>query len=130
MKTLLAKLCANRFVTCSPDGVLHLTWRQCTVHMMHLDLVQVVKFLALIKDQVQPGFSYGDTCCQVSQGQQDRVELWLLGVGFLVQPDEIGELLLLGQVAACHYHTIENDPIRILVDPELPTYPEIVLSLN
>lgn len=130
MKTLLAKLCANRFVTCSPDGVLHLTWRQCTLHLMNLDLVQVVKFLTLIQKQVQPGFSYGDTRCQVSQRQQDRVELWLLGVGLIVTAQELGELLLLGQMAISHYRTIAYDPVRILIDAELPSYPEMVLSLN
>lgn len=130
MKTLLAKLCANRFVTCSPDGVLHLTWRQCTLHLMNLDLVQVVKFLTLIQEQVKPGFSYGDACCQVSQRQHGRLELWLLGVGLMLTTQELGELLLLGQMAISHYRTIEYDPIRILIDAELPSYPEMVLSLN
>ncbi|MBX3015558.1 MAG: hypothetical protein KF832_28815 [Caldilineaceae bacterium] len=130
MKTLLAKLCANRFVTYSPDGVLHLTWRQCTMHIMRLDLVQVVKFLELIQAQLRPGFRYGDACCQVSQEAQDQVEVWLWGVGFMLTTQELGELLLLGQMAIRHAQTIEQDPVRILVDPELPTYPEMVLSLN
>jgi len=130
MKTLLAKLCANRFVTCSPDRVLHLTWRQCTLHLMNMDLVQVVKFLESIQAQIVPGFAYGDVYCRVSQSQRDRVELWLFNVGFIVSPAELGELLLLGKTAVGHYETIAHDPIRRLMDAELPTYPEMVLSLN
>lgn len=130
MKTLLARLCANRFITCSPDGVLHLTWRHFTLHIMNMDLIQVVKFLELIKDQLTPGFTYGDSHCTVNWGQFNRVELWLLGVGFILEPEELRELLVLSKTAVGHFRTMENDPIRFLMDAELPTHPEMVLSLN
>ena len=130
MKTLLAQLCANRFITCSPDGVLHLTWRQCTLHLSHLDLMQIVQFLEQVEAKWQPGFIFGDRSCQICQSQGDRVILWLLGVGFMLTPEEIGELHRLGSMAVKRYHTIAHDPIRILVDAELPSYPAMVLSLN
>ncbi len=130
MKTLLARLCANRFITCSPDGVLHLTWRHFTLHMMSMDLIQVVRFLESINEQITPGFTYGDSCCTVRWEQANRLELWLFGVGFSLQPEELSELLMLSKQAVAHSKTVENDPIRLLMDAELPTYPEIVLSLN
>ena len=130
MKTLLAKLCPNRFIACSPDGVLHLTWCQCTLHLSKLDLLQIVQFLEQVQGKLQPGFIFGDRYCQICQPQDDRVILWLLGVGFSLTPGEIGELHRLGSVAVNKYQTIASDPIRILVDAELPSYPEIVLSLN
>ena len=130
MKTLLAKLCANRFIACSPDGVLHLTWCQCTLHLSNLDLLQIVQCLEQVQGKLQPGFVFGDRYCQICQPQDDRVILWLLGVGFILTPEELGGLHRLGRMAAKKYHTIAADPIRILVDAELPSYPEIVLSLN
>ena len=150
MKTLLARLCANRFITYSPDGVLHLTWRHFTLHMMGMDLLQVVRFLESInlesikqesideesineesiRGQVAPGFTYGDSHCTVNWGQANRLELWLFGVGFALQPEELAELLILSKAAVEHFKTIENDPIRFLIDAEFPTCPEIVLSLN
>lgn len=130
MKTLLAKLCANRFIACSPDGVFHLTWCQCTLHLSNLDLLQIVQFLEQVQGKLQPGFVFGDRYCQICQSQDDRVILWLLGVGLLLTPEEIGELHRLGSMALTHYRTIAHDPIRILVDAELPSYPEMVLSLN
>lgn len=130
MKTLLAKLCANRFIACSPDGALHLTWRQCTLHLSNLDLLQILQFLEQVQGRLQPGFIFGDSYCQICQPQDDRVILWLLGVGLIVTPGEISELHRLGSMAVKQYHTIASDPIRILVDAELPSYPAIVLSLN
>jgi|GEM_PF-1742868 len=130
MKTLLARLCANRFITCSPDSVLHLTWRHFTLHMMNMDLIQVVKFLESIKERGAPGFTHGDSCCTVNWRPNNQVELWLWGVGFVLEAEELGELLLLGKTAVRHFKTVENDPIRLLMDAELPTYPEMVLSLN
>lgn len=130
MKTLLAQLCANRFITCSPDGMLHLTWQQCTVHLSDLDLMQIVQFLEQVEGKLQPGFIWGDRSCQICQPQSDRVILWLLGVGFTLTPTEIGELRRLGRIAVERCHTIAHDPIRILVDAELPSYPAMVLSLN
>ena len=130
MKTLLAQLCANRFITCSPDGVLHLTWRQCTLHLSHLDLMQIGQFLEQVEAKWQPGFIFGDRSCQICQSQGDRVILWLLGVGFMLTPEEIGELHRLGSMAVKRYHTIAHEPIRMLVDAELPSYPAMVLSLN
>lgn len=130
MNTLLAKLCPNRFITCSADGVLHLTWCQCTLHLSHLDLLQVVQFLEQVKGKLQPGFTFGDSLCQICQPQDDRAILWLLGVGLSLTPVEVAELCHLGRVAVKQYHTIKYTPIQILLDAELPSFPEIVLSLN
>jgi hypothetical protein len=130
MKRILERLDTNCFVTCSPAGTLHLTWRQFTLHMMQTDFLELARVLNLAAAYPMPGHWIGGHPCAVRHSGADPVALRIFGVGLSLPPEEFQAFHQLVQAAL---DKLKNSPKSVFwsfIDAEAPEQPEVVISLN
>jgi hypothetical protein len=130
MKRILERLDTNCFVTCSPAGTLHLTWRQFTLHMTQTDFLELARVLNLAVASPLPGHWIGGHPCAARHIGADSVALHLFGVGLSLPQEEFQAFHHLVQAALDKLNSQTKPIFWRLIDAEVPEQPEVVISLN
>ena len=130
MKRILARLDTNCFVTCSPAGTLHLTWRQFTLHMTLSDFLEMARVLHLAAAFPLPGHWIGGHPCAVRCTGTEPVALRIFGFGLSLPAEDFQAFHQLVQAALGQLDSQPKPPFWRLIDAEVPEQPEVVISLN